>query len=248
MSQGFRTCVLLAVPAVLAGTAPRADDARIEAAAKRSYTFKVHLKGDAVQVSARDGTVTLTGSVADGYHSTLAEETVADLPGVRAVDNRLTVRGEVPPQKSDAWLATKVRTALLFQRNVDAGSLRVDVKDRVATLSGQASSLARKELAADVARNVDGVERVDNRIRVGGGPDRRLAERIDDASVTAQVKAALLFHKGTHMLATHVRTVKGVVTVDGNVRDPAERDLVTRVVAGVRGVRRVENRMSAGGT
>lgn len=247
MSGNLRPFAILAVLSLPMAATPRCEDGRIEDAARRSYTFKVHLKDDAIQVASRDGIVTLTGTVANTYHRFLAEETIAGLPGVRGVDNRLKVEEAAPAETSDAWLATKVRTALLYQRNVESSRIHVDVRNRVVILTGQVSRVARKALAADVAQNVDGVDRVENRIRVGGAPPRKFAERMDDASVTAQVKAALLVHKGTHLLTTHVRTERGVVSVEGTVRDSAERDLVTRVVVGIQGVRRVENHMRVQG-
>jgi osmotically-inducible protein OsmY len=46
------------------------------------------------------------------------------------------------------------------------------------------------------------------------------------------------------MLATRVKTDRGVVTLRGSARNAAERDLVTRLVAGIHGVRRVLNQMT----
>jgi osmotically-inducible protein OsmY len=47
----------------------------------------------------------------------LAQETVASLPGVKSVDNRLEIKGERPAENSDTWLITKVKTTLLFHRS-----------------------------------------------------------------------------------------------------------------------------------
>ncbi|MCJ7523659.1 MAG: BON domain-containing protein [Candidatus Aminicenantes bacterium] len=66
-------------------------DDHITAAAKESFALKNDLKGDDIQVHAHDGTVTLTGTVAEEPHLSLVAETIADLPGVRRVDNRLEV-------------------------------------------------------------------------------------------------------------------------------------------------------------
>ena len=114
------------------------------------------------------------------------------------------------------------------------------------TLSGRVSSAAHRALAEDIARNVEGVKDVkDNLVVASAAPSRKtLAEKIDDASITAQVKAALLAHRGTHMLSTRVKTDRGVVTIRGEARNPAEKELVTRLVADLRGVRKVHNRMT----
>jgi len=67
---------------------------------------------------------------------------------------------------------------------------------------------------------------------------------VDDASITAQVKSSLLFHKSTHALATQVTTQGGVVTLRGEARNAAERDLATRYAEDVAGVKEVHNRMT----
>jgi len=72
-------------------------DERIAAAAKDSLAFKTSLKGDDIQVHSEDGAVTLTGTVAEEPHSSLAADAVAVLPGVKRVDNRLEVRGRARP-------------------------------------------------------------------------------------------------------------------------------------------------------
>jgi hyperosmotically inducible protein len=67
-------------------------DDHITAAAKKSFALKSDLKGDDIQVQSQDGAVTLTGTVGEEPHLSLAAETVAGLPGVKRVDNRLEVR------------------------------------------------------------------------------------------------------------------------------------------------------------
>ena len=71
--------------------------------------FKTYLKDDAITISSKDGAVTLTGTVNEEYHKALAGETVASLPGVKSVDNRLKLKGESPPENSDAWITAKVK-------------------------------------------------------------------------------------------------------------------------------------------
>jgi len=59
---------------------------------------------------------------------------VASLPDVKSVDNQLVVNGEQPAEHSDMWISMKVKTALLFHRNVSATGTTVYVKDGVVTL------------------------------------------------------------------------------------------------------------------
>jgi len=55
----------------------------------------------------------------------------------------------------------------------------------------------------------------------------------------------LLFHRSTSALSTKVVTKHGVVTVSGKAKNSAEKDLVTKVVDDVNGVKSVKNRMTS---
>jgi osmotically-inducible protein OsmY len=71
-----------------------------------------------------------------------------------------------------------------------------------------------------------------------------LGEMIDDASITAQVKMALLFHRSTSALNTKVETTHGAVTLSGKAGNAAEKDLVSKLVNDVKGVKSVMNQMT----
>ncbi|MFA4827651.1 MAG: BON domain-containing protein [Thermodesulfovibrionales bacterium] len=221
-------------------------DDRIESSARQSYVFKAYLKDDDIKIQSRDGAVTLTGIVANEFHKALAEETMSGLPAVKSVDNRLELKGAPPTANSDAWLRDKVKVTLLFHRSVSAGNTDVDVKDGIVTLRGPATSLAQKELTTEYAKDVEGVKEVKNEMTVIKAPKkpRTAAEKIDDASITAQVKMTLLFHRSTSALHTKVVTKLGVVTVSGKAKNIAELDLVTKLANDVNGVRIVRNQMT----
>jgi hyperosmotically inducible protein len=95
-------------------------DARIEQSARNSYIFATYLIGDDIKIQSMDGVVTLTGTVSQESHKSMAQETMASLPGVKSVDNRLEVKGAPPSANSDAWLGEKVKATLLFHRSVNA--------------------------------------------------------------------------------------------------------------------------------
>ena len=134
MKLTYSLALLAATSALLVTSASlRASetDDRIESSAKKSYVFKTYLKDDSIKTVSKSGAVTLTGTVAEASHKSLAENTVESLPGVKSVDNRLKVKGESPAEHSDGWIGTKVKTTLLFHRNVRATKTDVYVKDGV---------------------------------------------------------------------------------------------------------------------
>ena len=249
MSSPFRTLLTSAAVLCLAsgpGLQASELDARIVTTAKNSYVFKSHLKGDQLQVSSANGVVTLTGTVADDYHRSLAEDTVAGLPGVKEVRNQLRVTGEPGPDSADGRLRAKVQASLLFHRNVSASRTKVLVKDGVVRLRGEADSVAQRNLTTEYVKDVDGVTTVVNEMTLAkpGHREQKLKRRIDDASITAQLKMALLFNRGTSALNTKVETHGGIVTLTGKAKTAAERDLCSRIANNLDGVRGVRNQMS----
>jgi osmotically-inducible protein OsmY len=244
------TLALLAATSALLLTSPslRASDtdSRIESSAKKSYVFKTYLKNDSIKTVSKDGVVTLTGTVAEASHKSLAQDTVESLPGVKSVDNRLKVKGESPAEHSDMWISMKVKTALLFHRNVSAGT-DVYVKDGVVSLRGEASSVAQKELTTEYAKDIDNVKEVKNEMTIAktpAQPGETTSEKIDDASITAQVKTSLMSHHSTSALKTSVETTDGVVTLSGIAKNDAEKSLVTKLVTDINGVNSVINNMT----
>ncbi len=229
-------------------------DDNIVASANQSYVFKTYLKGDDVTVKSKDGVVTLTGTVSDGSHKTLARDCVANLPGVKTVDNRLKERGAALSETSDAWLITKVKATLLFHRNVQAIETEVLANNGIVTLRGNAPTMAQKDLTTEYVKDVTGVKIVKNEIKTPsvamesgetkmGEKLDTIGEMIDDASITALVKSTLLYHRSTSALKTTVETKDGVVYLGGTAKNAAEKDLATKLVSDVHGVKKVVNTM-----
>lgn len=245
----MKTKYITALFAVLAGPiallASSATDRKIEDAAKSSYNYRTVLE-DRVKVKANDGIVTLSGTVQDNDDKTLAADTVENLPGVTAVKNEIIVKSS-NPEKSDAWMAMKIRGRLLVKRNVSAASTKVTVTDGNVILTGTADNTAQKELTAAYASDIEGVKAVQNEIivkeRNPSSPADPIGETIDDASITSQVKYALLTHKSTSALKTKVTTKDGAVVITGNAATEAEKSLVTKLAEDVRGTKSVSNQM-----
>jgi osmotically-inducible protein OsmY len=250
MKSNYSLALIMAAGTLLVTSASlRASDtdSRIESSAAKSYVFKTYLKDDSIKTESKDGIVTLTGTVADANHKSLAEDTVAGLPGVKSVDNQLQVSGKQPAEHSDTWIGWKVKSALLFHRNVSATGTTVYVKNGIVTLQGEASSMAQKELTTEYAKDVDNVKAVKNEMTIAktsATPDATIGDKIDDASITAQVKSSLLSHHSTSALHTTVSTTDGVVTLSGIAKNDAEKSLVTKLVTDINGVTSVINNMT----
>jgi hyperosmotically inducible protein len=227
--------------------ASSSTDRKIEDAAKASYNYRTVL-ADRVTVKASDGVVTLTGTVQDKDDRALAEDTVENLPGVVSVDNQIIVKSDYP-EHSDAWIALKIRGELLVKANVSATSTKVDVKDGVVTLTGTVQNRAQKDLTEIYAKEIVNVKAVRNDlVIVAPEPgSTTIGEDMDDASITSQVKFALLSHRSTSALSTKVVTENAVVSISGVADSDAEKSLVTKLAQDTRGVKSVVNDMTVKG-
>jgi osmotically-inducible protein OsmY len=145
-----RVALIAASVALLAISVPvqaSTTDDRTESSARNSYVFKTFLQTDDIKIHSLNGVVTLTGTVSGEPHKLLAREAVANLSGVKSVDNRLEVKNERPAENSDAWLMMKVKATLLLHSCVSGVKTEVnDVNDGIVTLRGEADSQAQKEL------------------------------------------------------------------------------------------------------
>lgn len=281
----YRSLLGLTLASVLvsAGSLAADDrDDRIEDSFKHSHVYKTQLHNTDLSVEAKNGVAVLKGTVENEDQRRLAEDTVRGLPGVERVDNQVRVTNE-PKESSDDWISLKVRSALLFHRNVSATDTHVAVRDGVVTLTGTANSEAEKALAQEYANDIKGVRRVDNQLQVvdtaeaarrKAESERAAAERdakrrsadvvdrdrvgdremtthhrtagqeIDDASITAQIKSSLAVRKSTSAIRTNITTHDGIVTITGEAKNGAEKDLVTKLAENIDGVRTVHNDMT----
>lgn len=222
-------------------------DERIESTFKQSYSYRTYLNDEKIKISSKEGVVVLSGTVSSEYQRSLAQDTAEELPGVRKVENNIEITGDRPAELSDAWITTKVKVALMFHRNVKATKTEVIVKDGFVTLRGEAANQAQKDLTGEYAKDIDGVKGVANEMTIGKAVvkvEEPKADNIDDPSITAQVKASLMSHRSTSAFRTKVVTRDGVVTVTGVAKNPAEKDLVTKLAEDVSGVKNVVNKMT----
>ena len=91
------------------------------------------------------------------------------------------------------------------------------------------------------------MKEVKNEMTVAAAPEtaeRTAGEKMDDASITAQVKTALSIRRSTSSIRTKVETRDGVVTLIGLVKNRDEKSLVTKLVTDIQGVTSVKNQMT----
>ena len=73
---------------------------------------------------------------------------------------------EAAPVISDATVTAKVKTALLADKDVSAMAIDVDTEGGIVTLSGRLPDATQATRAVEIARTIEGVKSVENRLTV----------------------------------------------------------------------------------
>ncbi len=117
-----------------------------------------------IQVTVRDGFVTLTGTADWYYQKTTAEQDVQKLTGVRSVINNI----EIKPRARAGDIKRNIDDALRRHAELEARGIRVTVKDgdRV-LLEGKVDNWDEAAAVEKAAWSAAGVKAVEDRLSVG---------------------------------------------------------------------------------
>jgi osmotically-inducible protein OsmY len=164
----------------------------------------------------------------------------------------LAAEGSLASQLQAARQEGSIWTAFALNRHLSPFKLGVVVRQGTATLSGSVENEVDRELAAQIAGDVEGIAKVDNQLQVDEGlaeqmPARQsLAQRFDDATLTATIKSKLLWNTSTRDLHGSVATENGVVTLKGKAPTADAKLLAGSLASNTEGVYQVNNLISLG--
>ena len=143
----------------------------------------------------------------------------------------------------DKLLVSKVKTALISDKTADADEINVEVYKGVVQLNGFVDNEKELARAEEVARGVEGVKGVENNLTLKQAA-QTTGGVIDDSSITAKVKTALIESDDTEAGDIKVETRGGVVQLSGFVASEAQKAAATKVAQSVSGVKSVKNGLS----
>lgn len=169
---------------------------------------------------------------------------------ISGCDNRQTdVRAPAPPPISvgteidDGIITGRVKSALLADPEIKSFDLKVETRSGEVMLSGFVANQVQVDRAMSVARGVQGVKVVTNKMTLKEGA-ASVGNTLDDGIITARIKSALLADPGIKSFDIAVVTRKGEVQLSGFVDNQAQIDQATSVARAVVGVTSVANEMS----
>jgi len=141
----------------------------------------------------------------------------------------------------DAVITTKVKSTLLADSQARSGDTSVETRKGEVLLSGFVDSQAQADREVQLAKGVEGVQSVQNKLMIKDGKAATAGNQLDDSVVTVKVKSALLADDQTRGTEFNVSTNKGVVQLSGYVDSADEQARATSVARNVEGVQSVVN-------
>ena len=140
----------------------------------------------------------------------------------------------------DAVITTKVKSTLLADSVGRGGDTSVETRKGDVLLSGFVDSQAQADREVQLAKGVEGVQSVQNKLMIKDGKSTA-GNALDDSVVTVKVKSALLADDQTRGTEFAVSSNKGVVQLSGYVDSADEQARATSVARNVEGVQSVVN-------
>ena len=140
----------------------------------------------------------------------------------------------------DATVTAKVKADLIKDGAVKSTDIRVETTSGVVQLSGFVGSDAIRQRAEQLAKSVAGVKTVRNDLAIQTS-SQTAGQYVDDTTLTAKVKAALLADDEVKGLAISVETSGGKVQLTGTAKSDSERQKAEQLAKNIQGVTAVQN-------
>jgi len=188
-----------------------------------------------IGVTAKDGVITLTGTV-DGYIKKVeAENAAKNVSGVKAVVEKIEINFGGYGKKNDNEIAKEVLNAYKFNWEVPEDRVKVKVENGWVTLEGQLEWNYQKEAAKKAVNTLDGVIGVTNNITIK-------SETHDDVE-KSDIENALERNWSIDDQDISVKVSGNKVTLNGTVESFYQKDEAERIAWNAPGVWSVDNEL-----
>jgi hyperosmotically inducible periplasmic protein len=190
--------------------------------------------------------VVLGATLASG--SAMAENSTVDKAQSAASNAGQKIDGsmnKVGNFMDDSAITAKVKAALVDHKDIKSTDISVKTEKKVVTLSGFVESQAQAEQAVTVAKGVQGVASVSDKLHVRDGKNASVKGYAGDTATTSEVKAKLLADDLVPSRKVKVETNNGVVQLSGTVDSQAQIERAESIAKAVDGVKSVKNDLKA---
>lgn len=183
------------------------------------------------------GSVLVSGS-ALAETSTMDKAQNSANTAVEKIDSSMNKVGNF---MDDSSITAKVKAALVDHESIKSTDISVKTDNKVVTLSGFVESQTQAEEAVKVAKGVEGVSSVSDKLHVRDSKESSVKGYAGDAATTSEIKAKLLADDIVPSRMVKVETTDGVVQLSGTVENQAQSDRAESIAKAIDGVKSVKN-------
>jgi len=183
------------------------------------------------------GSALVCGSAMAETTATDKAQSTANTAGEK-IDNSMNKVGNF---MDDSSITAKVKAALVDADDIKSTDISVETEKNVVTLSGFVESQAQAEKAVAVAKKVEGVTSVSDKLHVRDGKEQSAKGYAGDTATTSEIKAKLLADDIVPLRKVKVETTDGVVQLSGTVDSKAQSDRAESIAKAIDGVKSVKN-------
>ncbi|MRX41655.1 BON domain-containing protein [Flavobacterium sp. LC2016-23] len=201
---------------------------------QNAIKWEPQLHAAEIGVTAKEGVITLMGTVNAYYKKLEAENAAKNVDGVKAVVQEIEVRYSNSP-KSDEDIANDVLKALKDNWSVPDDKIQVKVEEGWITLEGQVTWNYQKEAADQAVIYLPGVKGLTNHIMIKA----EIQNEIDKKNV----QRALASNWALHSENIFIKVDGTEVTLTGSVSSIYQKDLAEKIVWKTPGIWSVNNQL-----
>jgi osmotically-inducible protein OsmY len=188
-----------------------------------------------IEVSVKQGIVTLTGEVDSYYKKMAAMDAIKVISGVRAIADDVHVGIYGGDSRTDTEIAGAAATALSMHRDIDEQKIRITVDEGIVTLEGNVTWNFQRKAAAEVIKGLKGVRGINNYINVR--PD------VPPESIREKIRESLRRNVRLNADRIIVDVAGSKVTLKGTVSSLSEGEDVEYAAWSAPGVMEVDNKL-----
>ena len=210
-------------------------DEKIKKDVLDELAWQANIKENEIGVIAKNGVVTLSGTV-DSYTKKMAAEQAArNVAGVKAIAEEIDVEYGTSYKKTDSEIATAAANALERNFSVPENEVNVKVEDGWVYLTGEVERSYERAAAKNAVQDLTGVKYVANNIKL---KQNLKPSDIKDRIIKAFKRSAEIDSKKVSV------DVDGhTVKLRGKVHSLTEKDDARRAAYFAPGVYKVENEL-----
>ena len=209
-------------------------DSQLQQEVMAELKWEPLLREAEIGVSAKDGVITLTGTVNAYTKKSEAEDAVKRVAGVKAVVEKIEVKhADSWAMKDDNDIATEIVNAFKWNWEVPSDKVKARVEKGRVTLEGQVEWNFQSEAAKEAVQNLMGVTAVVNKITVKPGTN----DTVEKAGIESALKRNWSVSDNDIQVAVSGHTA----TLTGTVDSWYQKDEAGRIAWNAPGIRNVAN-------